>query len=167
MVTLGKIKDKVLQPGLHFKAPFITSVAKVSIEPTTVKLAIPVNDNGAITRDNQIIGGDMVYFYRFTDTRIIDMMSQFGVRKIEELSVAALTEAFKTAIGKYTIFDVAVSQEKIRQETFNYMLKKMDGYPVEPTDLVINNYNWSGNLISRSPLQCREHRKLNRKNRNY
>ena len=144
MVTLGKIKDKVLQPGLHFKAPFITSVAKVSIKPTTVKLTIPVNDNGAITRDNQIIGGDMVYFYRFTDTRIIDMMSQFGVRKIEELSAAALTEAFKTAIGKYTIFDVAVSQEKIRQETFNYMLKKMDGYPVEPTDLVINNYNWSG-----------------------
>lgn len=48
-VTLGQMQDIIIQPGLHFKAPFVTHTRKFKLEPKTYEVTFSVGNDGAIT----------------------------------------------------------------------------------------------------------------------
>ena len=56
-ITLGQVKE-VLEPGMHFKAPFITHVKTYDITPIAYKKSLGIGTDGAITSDKQTIGVD-------------------------------------------------------------------------------------------------------------
>ena len=55
-VTLGQMQDIIIQPGLHFKAPFVTHTRKFKLEPKTYEVTFSVGNDGAITKDMQTVG---------------------------------------------------------------------------------------------------------------
>jgi len=57
-VTLGKAHDDILHPGVHFRAPFLDKIETYSISPQTYDLFIPIDQRGAISKDNQLLGAE-------------------------------------------------------------------------------------------------------------
>jgi len=141
--TMGKISDDIMSPGLNFRIPVIQSVEKVTIRPIEEQNEIKVDNNGAITKDNQTAGASMTTFYIYDKDKLVIMWKDFGKEKISNLVTSSINESFRSTIGGYTIFEVATKQEEIRTKTLALSKKKLEAYPINITELRIENYDWS------------------------
>ncbi len=141
--TLGSISDTILEPGMHFKIPLVQTIEVVTIRPLQLNYYIEVGKGGAITKDNQTIGADIIAFYKYKAHDLVDMWQDFGEEKMKSLVSNAITEGFKIVIGRYTIFELPISQEKIVKDSFDVIKGRLADYPVELTDLKVVNYDWS------------------------
>ena len=65
-ITLGQVKE-VLEPGMHFKAPFITRVKTYDITPIAYKKSLGIGVDGAITSDKQTIGVDYELYWKYKE----------------------------------------------------------------------------------------------------
>ena len=137
------VQDNVLTEWFHMLTPFVDSVKTVPIVPTSMEVNIPVDSQGAITKDNQTIGVDMTMFYRFPEPDLVNIAKNYGFDMIKTKITRDLNEAFKQVIGTYTIFDVASKQEEIRALVISGLVTKIGEYPVIIDDVKITNYDWS------------------------
>lgn len=123
--------------------PFVDSVKTVPIVPTSMEVNVPVDSQGAITKDNQTIGVDMTMFYKYDESQLVNIAKNYGFDMIKTKITRDLNEAFKQVIGTYTIFDVASKQEEIRSLVISGLISKIAEYPVIIDDVKITNYDWS------------------------
>lgn len=123
--------------------PFFDSVKMVPIVPTTMEVDVPVNSQGAISKDNQTIGANMTMFYRFDEKQLVNIAKNYGFDMLKTKAQRDLNESFKQVIGTYTIFDVAPKQEEIRIATIKALKEKIGDYPIYVDDVKITNYDWS------------------------
>lgn len=147
-ITLGSADDTVLDSGVHMKWPLIQHIETISIQPIQSTYNVEVNHDGAITKDNQTVGSNVTVFYKYkndgtTAGSLVTMYKNFGEEKIQGIVLASIREAFKQVIGKYTIFDIAMSQAKIQEEFRTLFTEKIAYLPITITDSKITNYDWS------------------------
>lgn len=147
-ITLGSADDTVLESGVHLKWPLIQHIETISIQPIQTTYNVEVNHDGAITKDNQTVGSNVTVFYKYKNDgtpvgSLVNMYKNFGEKKIQDVVYASIREAFKQVIGKYTIFDIAMSQAKIQEEFRTLFTEKIAYLPITITDSKITNYDWS------------------------
>jgi len=141
--TFGAIKDIELENGFHFKLPLIQDIKEVSIQPIQLDHKVVVGKDGAITKDNQTIGADLVIFYKYKQGKIVDMWKNYGKEKIQSIILTTTRESFKSVIGIYDIFKLPLSQDEIRAKVITEITTKLANYPIEITEVKIANYDWS------------------------
>ncbi len=144
--TFGAIADKPLQPGIHFSAPFIQAIETVTLQPIEVETDITVDEEGAITRDNQTIGAQLALFYVYKENELPVMWKSYGEEKLKSIILKSMTEAFKAQVGRYDIFVLPISQDSIRIKTLRQIRLMVANYPVLITELKITNYDWSADF---------------------
>lgn len=145
-LRFGQLQDTVLEPGIHWKWPFIDSIKVISLQPIQLDYKIHVGTDGAITKDNQTVGSDLTVFYAYNKTDVRAMYQKFGEEKLKNVIQATLKESFKDAIGTRDIFNIAQTQEAIQKEVFAAIQMKLKEYPVEIRELKVTNYDWSDNF---------------------
>jgi len=141
--TWGAVENRVLDPGIHWRWPFVQKVETYTAQPIELTYKVEVGEHGALTKDNQTVGSTMVLFYKYDIGRLVEMRNDWGEQPLRSKTQAALIEAFKESIGVYDIFNVAMNREKIREEAWGRFTSKVDGYPINVTELRISNYDWS------------------------
>lgn len=139
----GALQEKVLEPGIHFRTPFMTQIKTVTIQPIKIDHTVVVGNDGGITKDNQTVGADMTIFYRYRQDQLVNMWQDYGEEKIQSIMNSTLRESFKTTLGNYDIFKLPISQEEIQGKVFGELQSKMEQYPIDITELKIVNYDWS------------------------
>lgn len=137
------VQDTVLWEWLHFLIPFADKVKVINIIPMSTDIAIPVSAQWAITKDNQTIWVDITAFYRYKNDELINIAKNYWFDILKEKLQKDIIEAFKQTIGTYTIFDVAVKQEEIRDIFILSVADKIWNYPIVVDDIKISNYDWS------------------------
>lgn len=140
---LGALKQGVLEPGFHFRTPFLDKIKTISLQPMQLDHKVTVGGDGAITKDNQTIGADLTVFFVYQKDRATEMWAKYGVDKINSVLSATLRENFKSAIGTKDIFTLAGSQAAIQKEVFEGITDKLKDYPITITELKIVNYDWA------------------------
>lgn len=139
----GALQEKILEPGIHFRTPFMTQIKTVTIQPIKIDHIVVVGNDGAITKDNQTVGAELTIFYRYRQDQLVNMWQDYGEEKIQSIMNSTLRESFKTTLGNYDIFKLPVSQEEIQGKVFGELQSKMGQYPIEITELKVVNYDWS------------------------
>ena len=76
-VTLGTVQDGQLEPGMHFKAPFVTTIRKFRIEPKTFEVTFTTGHDGAITKDMQTVGTTVAIRWMYDTSRIMDIVKTY------------------------------------------------------------------------------------------
>lgn len=143
VLNWGAVSGDVLNPGLHFRVPIMQKVKKVTIQPIQLDHRVTVNEDGAITKDNQTVGADTTIYYRYDQDRLTEMWREFGEEKLASIIKTVVKESFKEQIGDHTIFEIASTQEKIREQVTADIKKKLEVYPIFVTEFRIQNYDWS------------------------
>lgn len=139
----GAVQDELLDQGLHFRVPIMQSIKEIPLTVQSVEHKVPVGEDGAITSDNQTIGADLALYYRWDQNRLVEIVKTENFDSVENRLRSALKQSFKEGIGTYTIFEVATKQEEIRGRVWERLTKITSNYPVEITELRIQNYDWS------------------------
>jgi regulator of protease activity HflC (stomatin/prohibitin superfamily) len=143
VVQLGEVQDVILQPGLHFRNPFIQQVKKYTVTPFEFDYVIEVGRDGAITSDNQTIGVKLNLYWSYKPDEVTNIARQYTKESIESILKSSLISSVKATLGKYTIFDLAKNQTKLSDEAFNEVKAITDKYPILITQLNLTNFDWS------------------------
>jgi regulator of protease activity HflC (stomatin/prohibitin superfamily) len=148
--TFGAAGDEILEPGLQFHAPIVGKIKTWSIKPRTYDLTIDIEQRGAISSDNQIIGLEGKIVWNFDPTKINIIAKQYPSQDdLENIIKNTSYAALKTVIGKFTIFDLAKSQAAISDEAFENLKRMLLQYPITITQFNVTNFDWSGEFDER------------------
>jgi regulator of protease activity HflC (stomatin/prohibitin superfamily) len=142
-IHLGAVQDGLYKPGLVWKAPFVDRWQKYSISPVLLDTKIPVNADGAISKDNQTIGMEIAFFYQYDPNRIVELARGYSLDSLTSILQRTVVSAAKTVIGTHTIFDVAANQDAITKSVREMVTASVSQYPIIVTDLKLMNYDWS------------------------
>lgn len=143
-VKLGKMQDIVIQPGLHWKAPFITHTRKFKLEPKVYEVTFTVGNDGAITKDMQTVGATVAVRYVYDEKRLKDIVTLYANGSVIESAMRDNVKAsLKETTGKYSIYDLVAQQNEITAEVANAMLTRMSNYPIDINQTTITNWDWS------------------------
>lgn len=145
-VRLGQIvSDEPLQPGFHWKMPFLTSIETFSIVPKTYEVTFRVDEDGALTKDMQTLGATVAVRYNYDENRIIEIVKKYRNSSIIENAMKDCIKAsLKETTGKYSIYEIVAEQEAITQQVSEVVLRRMqDNYPVVINSTTITNLDWS------------------------
>ena len=143
-VRLGQMQDEIIQPGLHWRTPFITETRKFRLEPKTYEVSFSVGADGAITKDMQTVGATVAVRYVYDETRIKDIVTLYAKDSVIENAMKDNVKAsLKETTGKYSIYDLVAHQNEITTEVANAMLTRMSNYPIAINQTTITNWDWS------------------------
>jgi hypothetical protein len=112
IVHLGKI-DRVLEPGLHVKAPFIEDRVTFSVRIQRVQYeAID-----SYTNDNQVVTSDLLLAYHIDPGAIERIYAQYG-RDFEQKLMKELTiGSFRAVMGKVNTVTLASERDDVSDRT--------------------------------------------------
>ena len=145
--TFGKVDDqRTLEPGIQFKAPFFQTIKKYDLTPKTIKVNIPVGEQGAVSLDKQTIGVGGTVNWRYDDSQIVNIATTYSsdsvlADQVREIIVTAI----KNTIGQHNIDAIVSDQDNMailsRQLSETRLLSAR--IPVLITALNLNNWDWS------------------------
>lgn len=143
-VKLGQMQDTVIQPGLHWKAPFITHTRKFKLEPKVYEVTFSVGNDGAITKDMQTVGATVAVRYVYDESRLKDIVTLYANGSVIESAMRDNVKAsLKETTGKYSIYELVAEQNAITSEVAKTMLDRMANYPIAINQTTITNWDWS------------------------
>lgn len=143
MVTLGKPGTGVLEPGLHFKAPFVQSIQKYDLTPIEYEKSFSVGQDGAISKDLQTVGVTFTLYWKYDENKIPDVVRNYKTRdSIYQPISTAVKAALKDEIGKYSIEEIIANQNAITKNVKAAFMTDIDYLPIVVTDFKIGNYDW-------------------------
>ncbi|MDR2792476.1 MAG: hypothetical protein LBB61_02250 [Treponema sp.] len=143
---LGAAGDEIIQPGLATHIPLVGAIRTWSIKPKEFKVKIAIDNNGAISKDNQIIGVESTIYWRFDENKILDIAKLYSEEMLKQIIESSVVTSIKTVIGGYTIFDLAQNQANISNNVLERLTATLSQYPVVITQLNVSNFDWSGDF---------------------
>ncbi len=142
-VTLGKAGDSVLEPGLTLKTPFVQTVRKYDLSPKALNMTFSMGQDAAVTSDMQSVACELVAYWTYDETRILDIVNGYQDSTIKSLVKDNTLGAIKEVIGKYSIYDIVEKQEEVTEKVRASLIDRLSNYPVVISSLTINNWDWS------------------------
>ena len=142
-VTMGKAGDTVLNPGVQIKAPFFQTVRKYDLSPKALNMTFSMGQDAAVTSDMQSVACELVAYWTYDETRILDIVNGYADATIKSLVRDNTLGAIKEVIGKYSIYDIVEKQEEVTEKVRASLIDRLANYPVVISSLTINNWDWS------------------------
>ncbi|MFI1577149.1 slipin family protein [Embleya sp. NPDC020630] len=104
---LGRVRQRVRQPGFHVIVPFFDRMRKVNIQIITM----PIPAQEGITRDNVTVRVDAVVYFRVHDPARAIVEVQNHVFAIEQVAQTSL----RSIIGKSDLDDLLSNREELHR----------------------------------------------------
>ncbi|WP_296662022.1 prohibitin family protein [Treponema sp. UBA753] len=139
----GKVKGDVIQPGIKFHIPFVSTVKKYSISPRTFETTFFVGNDGAITKDMQTVGTTVNVKYAYDENRIMDIAKRYGDSVVSSAMQSNIIASVKEVVGQYSIYELVEKQPEVTSKVAESMLSRMKDYPISISQTTITNWNWS------------------------
>ena len=155
LLTFGKADMAAIQPGLHFKLPFVQSVVKFDIR--TQKYGISALQNGdsqgnpatggslesASSSDLQIVSLQLVVNYHLTPGMTPVIWSKIGPGYEDTVIQPSVHEATKAAVAQFTAADLVDKREEVRAQIEDLLKQKLAQYNIVVEQVSIVNLDFS------------------------
>ena len=142
-VTLGQVKD-VLEPGIHFKAPYVSKIKKYDTTPIPYKKSLGINTDAAVTADKQSIGIDYELYWKYKEDSVKEIAQRYSNKDaIYDPISTALKEIIKDEAGRISIAQFINDQSAVSARVSQRLKERISYIPVEITQFSITNLDWS------------------------
>ena len=143
VVTLGKVKDGVLQEGIHTKLPFVQQVVK--IDNRIQKLEVQTE---AFSRDLQSVETTLAINYRVDPAKSNSIYKNIGANYETVLVVPAVNEVLKAITATYTAEQSVTNRVLISDGLITGLNEKLNDIGLYVTDVNIINFDFSEVFIT-------------------
>ena len=143
VVTLGKVKEGVLQEGIHVKAPFVQQVVK--IDNRIVKLEV---ETEAFSKDLQTVETVLAINYRVDTAKSYSIYKNIGANYEAVLVTPAVNEVLKAITAKCTAEESVTNRVLISDGLVKGLNDKLNDIGLYVTDVNIINFEFSEAFIT-------------------
>ena len=155
LLTNGAISN-VVEPGLHFKLPFLQKVEKISLRQQVLKWGCETNDKNntsgcgnlpamqSYSRDQQPADMRVTVNYHVPESEVAAVYTNYGT--LDSLSDRVIArkapQEIKTVFGQYDAVSVIQNRAKFNKDVSDAIVKVTDG-PVIIDSVQVENINFS------------------------
>lgn len=143
VVTMGKVEEKVLQEGIHYKLPFVQEV--IQIDNRIVKLEV---ETEAFSKDLQTVDTTLAINYRINQNMSYSIYKNIGADYENVLVVPAVNEVLKAIVSKYTAEETVSNRALISDGLLNGLNEKLNAFGLYATDVNIIDFDFSEEFIN-------------------
>ena len=143
VVTMGKVEEKVLQEGVHFKIPFAQRV--IQIDNRIVKLEV---ETEAFSKDLQTVDTTLAINYRIDSNKSYSIYKNVGSNYEGVLVVPAVNEVLKAIVSKYTAEETVSNRALISNGLLDGLNEKLNAFGLHATDVNIIDFDFSEEFIN-------------------
>lgn len=112
IVRLGKM-DRVLEPGLHLKTPFVEDRVTFSVRVQRVQYA----SIDSYTNDNQVVTSDLLLAYHIDPAAIQQIYALYGKDFEQKLMKELTIGSFRAVMGKVNTVTLASERDEVSDRT--------------------------------------------------
>lgn len=141
MLRFDKAKDTVLEPGLHFKWPYIEHVDTMAI---SIQRASTMAD--AVSSDLQQVHSEVVLNYHLSPQLIVDIYTNLrkDIKVIEsDIIMPALQSQTKVTTGHYTAAQLITQRTKVTDEIRTLLETKLGHHGIVIDEFAVTNFQFS------------------------
>lgn len=139
VAEFGNVSSQPLQPGLHFRFPFINNVTQMS---TRVQ-GIHFKDLAAASREYQDVILTGTLNIHVAPETAPDLFTRVGTDYDRKLVIPFYSNLVKEVVPAYGIAEVLPKREEIRQRTVEKLTQKLAPYGIIVDDVAIENIAFS------------------------
>ena len=143
VVTLGKVKEGVLQEGIHMKAPFVQQV--IMIDNRIQKLEVTTE---AFSKDLQSVNTVLAINYRVDPAKSYSIYKNIGADYENVLVVPAVNEVLKAIVATYTAEQSVTNRTLISEGLVTGLNEKLNNIGLYVTDVNIIDFDFSDAFIT-------------------
>lgn len=143
VVTMGKVKEGVLQEGIHAKAPFVQQVVK--IDNRIQKLEVQTE---AFSKDLQSVQTVLAINYRVDPAKSYSIYKNIGANYESVLVVPAVNEVLKAITATYTAEQSVTNRVLISEGLVTGLNEKLNAIGLYITDVNIIDFDFSDAFIT-------------------
>ncbi len=143
VVTMGKVKEGVLQEGIHAKVPFVQRVVK--IDNRIRKLEV---NTEAFSKDLQSVNTVLAINYRVDTSKSYSIYKNIGSDYETVLVVPAVNEVLKAITSTYTAEESVTNRVLISDGLIEGLNKKLNDIGLYVTDVNIIDFEFSEAFIN-------------------
>ena len=143
VVTMGKVKEGVLQEGIHAKAPFVQQVVK--IDNRIQKLEVQTE---AFSKDLQSVDTTLAINYRVDTAKSYSIYKNIGANYEDVLVTPAVNEVLKAITATYTAEETVTNRALISDGLVTGLNEKLNSIGLYVTDVNIIDFDFSEAFIT-------------------
>ena len=155
VTNFGAATDKLLQPGLNFKIPFVEGVESFSIQ-TQKKEA----DAAAASRDLQAVNAKIAVNYHLDPTKVQEVFKTIGREYQSTVIDPQVQEAFKATTAEYTAEELITKREEVKSKARTRLLERLKRYNIIVDDFTIIDFDFASqefkNVIEAKQVAAQE-----------
>ncbi|MGN1402953.1 MAG: prohibitin family protein [Ruminococcus sp.] len=138
VVTFGKVSERVLDEGMHFKIPFAQQVVMMNnkIQKTEV-------DSNSVSRDLQTVSSGVAINYHITKDASAEIYQNIGEQYADTVLQPAIQEAVKAVTAQYTAEELITKRSAVGDEIGETLSNKVSEYGILIDKFNIVNFDFS------------------------
>lgn len=136
----GKVQNEVLDEGLHFKLPIVTSVHKIS-----VRIQKTEDTAEAASKDLQKVSATFALNWHIDSKTVNNLYQQIGDEEAvaERIIAPAIAEVLKAATAKRTAEEILSKRLELKQEIDDMLIARLTKYDLIINDISLVNLNFT------------------------
>lgn len=139
LLTFGNPDMTPKQEGLHFKFPFIQSVAIMDIRTQKYE----VTKASASSRDLQIVTTDITLNYFISPESTPEIYKTIGVDYQNKIIVPAVQEVMKSSTAEYTAEELITKRPEVKDKIDTRLKDRLQEWNILVQSVAITNFDFS------------------------
>lgn len=138
IVTMGKVSERALDSGLHFKIPFVQSVVIMNNKIQKCEV-----DSNSVSKDLQTVSSSVAVNFHITSDSASDIYKNIGVQYQDTVLQPAIQEAVKSISAQYTAEELITKRTAVGDEIASALTEKVSDYGIIIDKFNIVNFEFS------------------------
>ena len=162
-VTLGKVAQDIVQPGMYTKLPFVTEIVKYDVK--VIKQDVKME---AYTKDIQTAGLEISASFQLDRSDLVTVYGRYGKEWAEKIIWNNLSQTVKDVIGKYDAENLVENRDIVARTVLTTMNEIIRELPAELTQFQLLNIDYSSEFekaIERKVIAAQQAKEAENKTR--
>ena len=138
ITSFGAATDRLLQPGLNFKMPFVEGVEEFSIQTQKEEA-----EAAAASKDLQAVNARVAVNYRLDPQRVQDVFKNIGREYKTVVINPQVQEVFKATTAEYTAEELITKREEVKSKARNRLTERLARFNIIVDDFTIINFDFA------------------------